>query len=123
MHLDRQVAAEIARRAARRLELLAAEQPELLADRLSGWDSEELRHLLELTRLPEPLADREPPRRHVGVRGIDHCTERLVSREADRERGPHSLEYVSADLPELDDGDLVAARRYLPETLPGNVLG
>ncbi len=112
--LDQQVAAEIVRRAARRLELLAAERPDLLAERLSCWDSEGVRGLLDLSHLPDSLAQQEPAGEHRGVSGVDHCTEHLVS---------HSIEYVEVPLPELDDDDLLAARRYVPETLPGYYLG
>jgi hypothetical protein len=123
-HVDRQVAAEIAVRAAARLEVLAAERPDLLAERLAGWESEEVRALLELTRLPDQLAEREVPRRHVGVQGIDHRTESLVTGEdaADHQRR-RGLHYADARITELDDDDLLAARHYIPETLPGNVLG
>lgn len=121
--IDRRIAEEIAQRAARRLEILGRERPELLADRLAGWDPDALSELLDLTRLPERLADREPRRRHLGVSGVDHCTERLVSADAGRPDAAHPVEYVDAELAELDDDDLLAARRYVPETLPGNVLG
>lgn len=121
--IDRRIAEEIARRAARRLEILGEERPELLADRLSGWDHEALTELLGLTRLPRPLADREPSRRHVGVTGVDHCTRRLVAAEPTSHDVSRPVSYVEADLAELDDDDLLAACRYVPETLPGNLLG
>ena len=121
--IDRRIAEEIAHRAARRLEILGRERPELLAARLSSWDPDALSELLDLTRLPDRLADREPTRRHLGVSGVDHCTERLVSAEARDADVTHPVEYVDADLAELDDDDLLAARRYIPETIPGNVLG
>jgi hypothetical protein len=119
---DRQVVDEVARRAARRLDILRREQPDVLADRLASLDSEALSDLLELTRLPDALADRERARRHVGIEGVDYCTDRLVY------AGPeHSQERASRaeppDICALDDEDLLAARRYIPETLPGYVLG
>jgi hypothetical protein len=120
---DRRVAQEVARRAAQRLTILRSERPDLLAERLASADPDVLSELLELTRLPGPLADREPVRRHVGVEGVDYCTNRLVlSRRRSRGRwgGPDP---DAADLAALDDDDLLAARRFVPETLPGNVLG
>jgi hypothetical protein len=116
VRFDRQVADEVARRAARRLEILREERPELLAERFASLDPETLSDLLELTRLPEPLADREPAHPHVGIEGVDHCTR--------SRRGRAVIEALDEpDLASLDDEDLLAARRYLPETLPGNVLG
>lgn len=120
--MDRRIAEEIARRAARRLTILREERPELLADRLAGWDHEALAELLDLTRLPQPLADREPAVRHLGVSGTDHCTKRLMATEA-VEPATWPVRYLEAEVAELDDDDLLAARRYVPETLPGNVLG
>lgn len=117
----RHVAEEIARRAARRLEILLEERPDLLAARLGRCDPETLDTLLELTRLPPGLADREPELCHVGVRGIDHCTDRLVMAEG---RIPDDEVPVGNHFMEtLDDADLLAARRYVPETLPGYLLG
>jgi hypothetical protein len=120
--VDRQVAGEVARRAALRLEILRREQPDLLAQRLASLDPEILSGILELTRLPRALADREPARRHRGVEGVDYCTNRLVLNRP--WRGRRAVEVArDADLKELDDDDLLAARRFVPETLPGNVLG
>ncbi len=122
--VDRQVAAEIARRAARRLELLAEERPDLLAERLERWDARDVRDLLSLARLPDPLAAHDPPHRHRGIRGVDHCTEALVSDDGSGAAdGLRPLEYVRADIADLDDEDLLAARHFIAETLPGNVLG
>lgn len=119
---DRQVADELARRAALRLEILRSERPGLLAERLASIDPDVLSELLELTRLPTPLADREPRRRHVGVEGVDYCTNRLVLSR--RRMNRQALDLAgAADLASLDDEDLLAARRFVPETLPGNVLG
>jgi hypothetical protein len=120
--LDRQFADEVARRAARRLEILRKERPDLLAERLATMDPDVLSDLLELTRLPAPLAHREPTHHHLGVAGVDHCTNRLVVRR--RRWDPRkSAAAEEPDLAALDDDDLLAARRYVPETLPGNVLG
>ncbi len=120
--LDRQVAKEVARRASVRLDILRREQPDLLAERLRSLDPDVLTELLELTRLPKLLADREPSRRHVGIEGVDHCTNRLVVGWP--RRGHRAMELEGeADLANLDDEDLMAARRFVPETLPGNVLG
>lgn len=122
VRFDRQVADEVARRAARRLEILREERPELLAERLASLDPETLSDLLELTRLPAPLADREPAHPHVGIEGVDHCTNQLLMTRS--RRGRAVVEALDQpDLASLDDEDLLAARRYLPETLPGNVLG
>jgi len=119
--INRRVAEELAERAARRLQILKEERPELLAERMASLDPETLSEFLELTRLPAPLADREPCHLHVGIEGVDHCMERLVvscpespgAREVDGE----------PDLAALDDDDLLAACHYVPETLPGNMLG
>lgn len=121
--IERRIAKEIACRAARRLEILRSEEPELLADRLAGWDAEALADLLNLTRLPDPLADREPSLRHRGVSGVDYCTDRLVGGESGEREAGRPVRYLEAEVSELDDDDLLAARRYIPETLPGNVLG
>lgn len=122
--VDRQVAAEIARRAARRLQVLAEERPDLLAERLERWDARDVRDLLSLAQLPAPLAEHDPPHRHRGIRGVDHCTESLVSGDAGEPVAAlRPLEYVRADIPDLDDEDLLAARHFIAETLPGNVLG
>lgn len=119
--IHRHVAEEIARRVARRLEVLLEERPDLLAHRLGRCAPETLDVLLELTRLPPGLEDREPEFSHVGVRGIDHCTDRLVMADG---RIPDD-EVPSGDriMQMLDDDDLLAARRYVPETLPGYLLG
>ncbi len=123
-HVDQQVAAEIAVRAAARLEVLAAERPDLLAERLAAWGSAGVRALLELTRLPDQLAERESPRRHVGVQGVDYRTESLVTSDGPEDyRRRAALHYADAPIPELDDDDLLAARHYIPETLPGHFLG
>ncbi len=123
-HVEQQVAAEIAIRAAARLEVLAAERPDVLAARLAGWESEGVRALLELTRLPDQLARWESPRRHVGVQGVDYRTESLVTGDgSDDHRRRACMHYADARIPDLDDEDLLAARHYIPETLPGNVLG
>jgi hypothetical protein len=119
---DRHVVSEVARRAARRLAILGEEHPGLLAERLAASDPDVLSEILELTRLPGTLADREPHRRHVGVEGIDYCTNRLVVRNTSARRTSPSPAGDPA-LSDLDDEDLLAARRYVPETLPGNVLG
>jgi hypothetical protein len=121
--LDRQVADEVARRAALRLAILSSELPDLLAERLASADPDVLSELLELTRLPRVLADREPRRRHVGVEGVDYCTNRLVLTRSRRRGRRAELPEDAADLASLDDDDLLAARRFVPETLPGNVLG
>lgn len=121
--VDHQVAAEIARRAARRLEVLAEERPDLLAQRLERWDARDIQHLLSLTRLPDPLAAHDPPHPHLGIRGVDHCTESLVSGDREPAHGLQPLEYVRVDISDLDDEDLLAARHFIAETLPGNVLG
>jgi hypothetical protein len=123
-NVDQQVAAEIARRAAHRLEVLADEAPDLLADRLHRWQTGELPDLLSLTRLPAPLADRDPPRQHYGVRGMDCCTETLVAdHPAAGRASSRVLAYVHAEISDLDDEDLLAARRVIAETLPGYMLG
>lgn len=122
VRFDRQVAREVARRAARRLEILREERPDLLAERFASLDPETLSDLLEVTRLPEPLADREPAHRHVGIDGVDHCTDQLVLTR--NRRGRPVVEAVpDPDLGSLDDEDLLAARRYAADTLPGHFLG
>jgi hypothetical protein len=119
---DRHVAEEVARRTARRLDILRRERPDLLAERLESLGPEVLNELLELTRLPSALANREPPRRRVGIQGMDYCTNRLVVGRA--RRGLREIDLPGEeDLATLDDEDLMAARRIVPETLPGNVLG
>ena len=119
--IHRHVAEEIARRAARRLEILREERPDLLTRRLTRCDSETLNVLLELTRLPPGLEDREPALCHVGVHGIDHCTDRLVVEDG---RIPEDeVDPEDGTIEQLDDEDLLAARRYVPETLPGYLLG
>jgi hypothetical protein len=122
---ERQVADELARRAARRLEILREERPDLLAERMGSLDPDTLEELMELTRLPDPLSDREPRRRHMGIEGVDYCTNRLVlTHSARRREAEPSLGAAGdPDLETLDDEDLLAVRRYVPETLPGNVLG
>jgi hypothetical protein len=122
VEFDRQVVDEVARRAARRLAILGEERPDLLAERLAVLDTDTLSDLLQLSRLPGPLANREPRRRHFGVEGVDHCTNRLLVRKR-AGAGPPVAALCPAELTELDDEDLLAARRYIPETLPGNVLG
>lgn len=120
--INRRVAEELARRAARRLQILRTERPELLAERMASLDPETLCEFLELTRLPAPLADREPAHRHVGIEGVDYCTDRLVV-SGPASKGEVPAEDGEPDLSSVDDDDLLAARRYVPETLPGNVLG
>jgi hypothetical protein len=121
--LERQVAWEVARRAAVRLAILRAERPDLLAERMATADPQVLSELLELTRLPSPLADREPLRRHMGVAGVDFCTNRLVLTRTRCRGRARELADDAPDLASLDDDDLLAARQFVPETLPGNVLG
>jgi hypothetical protein len=118
---ERQVADELARRAARRLQILREERPDLLAERMESMDPDTLHEFMELTRLPDILSDREPVRRHMGIEGVDYCTNRLVLSRSARRYGAPSAE--PPDLEALDDEDLLAVRRYVPETLPGNVLG
>jgi hypothetical protein len=118
----RQVANEVARRAAMRLEILRRERPDLLAERLESLDPDVLSGILELTRLPPPLADREPRRRHVGIEGVDYFTDRLVLGWPGRAHRARVLTR-KPDPASLDDDDLLATRRFIPETLPGNVLG
>lgn len=122
---ERQVADELARRTARRLEILREERPDLLAERLESLDPDTLHELMELTRLPDPLSDREPRRPHMGIEGVDYCTNRLVLTRSTRRRDakPTLGAADDPDLETLDDEDLLAVRRYVPETLPGNVLG
>lgn len=120
--INRRVAEELARRAARRLQILREERPELLAERLASLDPATLDEFLAFTRLPAPLADREPVRRHIGIEGVDHCTNRLIMTDR-RFHVPETGASYEPDLTSVDDDDLLAARRYVPETLPGNVLG
>ena len=115
------VAEVMARRVAERLGPVLDEEPRTLARRLADLDSWTLETMLRLTH---DHADAEPERRphHLGVVGVDHALNRLVvdaPREAFRERT--DLEVV--DLEELDDEDLISAAHYVPETLPGYMLG
>lgn len=120
--INRRVAEELARRAARRLQILREERPELLAERMASLDADTIGEILALTRLPALLADREPARRHVGIEGVDYCTDRLIL-SGPTYGGPVRSADEEPDLSSIDDDDLLAARRYVPETLPGNVLG
>lgn len=117
------VADEVTSRIASRIRILATESPETLEERLSECRTWELPELLRLTRLPPQLADREPPRQHLNVAGVDHRLHRMLlahGRQIDWNGGVH---LTRTDLSQLDDDDLLAAGRYIPETLPGYMLG
>ncbi len=105
-----------------RLGDVLAEEPATLETRLSHLDAWTLAALLRVT----PVRDGGGPpwrrRRHLGVVGVDHSLNQLVVGDApSRISASRSLEAV--DLDQLDDEDLIAASRYVPETLPGYLLG
>lgn len=116
------VAEAMAERVAERLRVLLADQPSGLEDRLVELDGWALATLLRLTHAEAGAEPADRVRRHLGVVGVDHSLNRLVVEEPG---GPGSVDrdLEELDLSALDDEDLIAAARYVPETLPGYMLG
>jgi hypothetical protein len=113
------VAKVMARRVADRIGTVLDEEPRALARRLADLDGWTLETMLRLTR---DRVDAAAHRRHLGVVGVDHSLNRLVvesARESTRER----VDLEAVDLEALDDEDLISAAHYVPETLPGYMLG
>lgn len=114
------VAEVMAHRLADRLHTVLDEDPRVLQERLAGMDGWTLKTLLKATAPASPPAGSS---RHMGVLGVDHSLNRLVMADA----GPHGPtrfpELDAVDLDALDDEDLIAAAHYVPETLPGYLLG
>jgi hypothetical protein len=113
------VAATIAHRLIDRFEYLLRDRAEF-ERRLVELDGQLLIHLLR--QLGDSCAPPPAPRRHLGVVGVDHALSRLVVEGAAGGRGLAGR-LGAIDLEELDDEDLIAAAYYLPETLPGAMLG
>ncbi|MFW6331421.1 MAG: hypothetical protein ACOC3J_06820 [Gemmatimonadota bacterium] len=119
------VAEVMASRVAGRLRGLLDEPAGRLEERLLELDGWTLTTLLRVTR---PAGPEAAPRRgasaavHLGVVGVDHSLNRLVIEEPAGTRVvPRDLDDM--DLTSLDDDDLIAAAHYVPETLPGYMLG
>ena len=111
------VAEVMARRIADRIGGVVGEDARFLERRLADLDSWTLETLLKLTS-PERRRGGE----HLGVVGVDHCLNRLVT-ERSSSRLPADPRLEAVDLEELDDDDLISASHYVPETLPGYMLG
>lgn len=105
----------ITRRVKDRLEPILEEDPTSLERHVSALDRWTLGALLRLTG-----EERAGAGRHLGVVGVDHSLNRLVVEE---ETEPGVRELEGTELADLDDEDLLAAARYVPETLPGYMLG
>lgn len=112
----------ISRRLANRLSTVLDEEPRALNDRLAALDDWTLATLLRLSRRRAAEQGRAARTRHLGVVGVDHSLNRLVVEETDGST-PVEVDLDSLDLNQLDDEDLIAAAHYVPETLPGYLLG
>lgn len=116
------VAEAMSRRLADRLSTVLSEDPRALNDRLAALDDWTLATLLRLTTRAARDRDRAGSSRHLGVVGVDHSLNRLVmERPGGTTIADRDLDAL--DLNELDDEDLIAAAHYVPETLPGYLLG
>ena len=111
------VAEAMAHRVAERAEPVMDGDPRVLERRLAELDGWTLGVLVRLTASGED--PRGSVRRHLGVVGVDHSLNALVVDPVAHAR----RDLDSVDLDALDDDDLIAAARYLPETLPGYLLG
>lgn len=115
------VAEVMIHRVAYRLQVVLEEDPATLEKRLSDLDGWTLAALLRLTRVA--AGERiEADQHHLGVVGVDHSLNQLVVGESCT-RVSVLRDLNAIDLDQLDDEDLIAASRYVPETLPGYVLG
>lgn len=115
------VAEVMARRVAHRLGPLPDDDARRLEHRLVDLDGWTLATLLRVTA-DRPGAAEPPESRHLGVVGVDHSLNQLVVEERADPAGAE-LDLEAMDLEALDDEDLIAAAHYVPETLPGYVLG
>lgn len=105
-----------------RLRGAVEEDSTTLESRLYGLDDWALATLLRVTRAES--GGNTSPRRsgHLGVVGVDYALNQLVVGEP-RARVIPSQVLDAVDLDALDDEDLIAASHYVPETLPGYLLG
>ncbi len=110
------------RRLRRRLQGVLEEDPSTLETRLSCLDGWTLSTLLRATGQQAGDGAASPRPRHLGVVGVDHALGQLVVGEPRAAIAP-SRAVETVDFDGLDDEDLIAASRYVPETLPGYVLG
>lgn len=115
------VAEAMARRVAERVGPLLDEDPGALEHRLTELDGWALTLMLRVTAQEREEA-RTKAARHMGVIGVDHSLNRLVIEEPTGEARP-AVDLEAVDLDALDDEDLIAAAHYVPETLPGYLLG
>lgn len=116
------VAEAMSRRLADRLSTVLDEDPGTLNNRLVNLDDWTLATLLRLSRQRAAEQDRAGSPRHLGVVGVDHSLNRLVVEEPGG-GSTAAVDLDAVDLNELDDEDLIAAAHYVPETLPGYLLG
>ncbi len=112
------VAEVMAHRVTDRLRTLMFEDAGGLERRLLELDGHTLGALLRLTQQPADAAGSH----HLGVLGVDHSLNRLVLDQTTGNRAT-ARDMATVDLDQLDDEDLIAAARYVPETLPGYMLG
>lgn len=118
-HMVPFVAEAVSLRVVERLAILVAEQPDLLGRRLARLDPDVLAELLHATSLPPRLSHLERPHERRGVLGTDYRLDRPMVQAA-----PPAERWVPlAEVERLDDDDLLAAGSYVPETLPGYMLG